>query len=293
MAHIPGLGRQAFVIGSWHEAPNPTLLRSEVSADAIDFEWSAQGTQVYKVTAKGTLRKSDAAPGGVLEAFDVRCSCPDGVRQRLATVMGGKLHVCKHAAAALAMVLDPAVKAREAEEAKLRAAAEAREAKLREQQRAKQQALLVAERVKQDAEMPGERARIEHGLKNQKAEDVVTLLQAGLRTLDGLRAAAALFPPAVFPPPSIRHCRRCGEDYDLNIPAQLVCRLEHPDEHVSRRWDDSKHSYSECNKCGKTFNLDGYSSFGRKRKHDPWEEGPYCWEGEHKAEDESSSDDDE
>ena len=283
MAHIPGLGAQAFVKGSWHEAPNPTLLLSEVSDDSVDFEWSAQGTQVYTVTAKGALCKSEAAPGAVLlKALDVRCSCPDGVRQQLATVMGGKLHVCKHAAAALAAVLDPAVKAREAEQAALR-----------EEQRKQQQALLAAERVKQEAEMPGERARIEYGLKNHKVEDVMLLLHSGLGTLQGLRAAAALFPPAVFPPPSIRHCRRCGEDYDLNIPAQLVCKLEHPDEDVRRVWDDSKHSYSECNKCGKTFDLDGYSSMGRKRKNDPCEEGQYCWEGEHKAEDESSSDDDE
>ena len=281
MAHIPGLGTEAFVKGSWHEAPNPTLVRSEVSANGIDFEWSAQGTQVYKVTAKGALRVCDAAPGGVqLKALDVRCSCPDGVRQQLATAMGGKLHVCKHAAAALRTVLDPAVKAREAEQQKLR-----------EQERVKRQALLAAERAKQDAEMPGERARIEYGLTNQKAEDVIRLLHAGLGTLDGLRAAAVLFPPAVFPPPSMRHCRRCGKDYDLNIPEQLACQLEHPYDEVSRRWDDSKHSYSECSKCGKTFDLDGYSSIARKRKHDPYEQGPYCWEGQHKGEDESSSDD--
>ena len=115
MPHIPGLGIQAFVKGSWNQTQAPTLLRSVVSSDRIDFEWSAHGTQVYKVTAKAALRRSDEASGGVqLEALDVRCSCPDGVKQHLATAVGGKLHVCKHAAAALATVLDPTMKAREA-----------------------------------------------------------------------------------------------------------------------------------------------------------------------------------
>jgi hypothetical protein len=153
------------------------------------------------VTAKGALRTNDEALGGVqLEALDVRCSCPDGVKQHLATAVGGKLHVCKHAAAALDSVLDHTMKAREAAQAKLR-----------EQHQLKQQALLAAERVKHDAEMPGERARIEHGLKNFEAETVVQLLRSGLGTLDGLRAAAVLFPRDVFPPPSIQHCRRCGK----------------------------------------------------------------------------------
>ncbi len=57
--------------------------------------------------------------------------------------------------------------------------------------------------------------------------------------------------------------------------------MEHSGEHVSRQWDDPKHSYSECSICGKTLHLDGYSSFGRKRKKDPYKQGQYCWEGEH------------
>jgi hypothetical protein len=282
MPHIPGLGKQAFVKGSWHQTPTPTLLRSAVSSDRIDFEWSAHGTQVYQVTAKAALCRSDCDSGGVqLEALDVRCSCPDGVKQHLATVVEGKLHVCKHAAAALTAALDPTMGVREVEHAKLR-----------EQHRLKQQELMAAERVKQDVEMPGERARIEHGLKNLEADKVVLLIRSGLSTLDGLRAAAVLFPRDVFQPPSIRHCQRCGEDYDLNIPAQRVCRLTHPHDHVSRQWSDSKHSYSECSKCGKTFDLDGYSSFGRKRKQDPYEQGPYCWEGEHDSGGGSGSGDD-
>jgi hypothetical protein len=192
MPHIPGLGTQAYVNGSWHQTPNPTLLRSVVSADHIDFEWSAQGTQVYRVTAKGALRTNEEASGGVrLVALDVRCSCPDGVKQHLATAVGGKLHVCKHAAAALTTVLDPTMKALEADQAKLR-----------EQHHLKQQALLAAERVKQDADMPGERARIEHGLKSVDADKLVLLLRSGLGTVCGLRAAAVLFPREVFPPPS-------------------------------------------------------------------------------------------
>ena len=278
MAHIPGLGAHSYAVGSWHQAPTPTLLRSETTAAAFDFAWSASGTAVYSVTATGALRKSAAAPGGVrLEALEVQCSCPDGVRQLLLSKTGGKLYVCKHGAAALASVLDPAVKAHEAEAAKLL-----------ERQLAAAQAAAAAERVKQDAQMPGERARIQHALTNRSAEDVVKLFRSRITTLDGLRAAAALFPADVFPPPSMRHCRRCGKDYDSNIPTQLVCQVHHPDGKVSRRWDDSKHSYSECSTCGKTFDLDGYSS--RRRRDDPVEQGPYCWQGEHKAEGEAGSD---
>ena len=65
MPHIPGLGIQAFVKGSCHQTQAPTLLRSAVSSDRIDFEWSAHGTQVYKVTAKAALRRSDVDSGGV------------------------------------------------------------------------------------------------------------------------------------------------------------------------------------------------------------------------------------
>ena len=270
MACIPGLGVQSYTVGSWHEAPTPTLVRSVVTAAAFDFAWSASGTAVYTVTAKGALRKSAAAPGGVrLEALEVQCSCPDGVRQLLMRKLGGKLCVCKHGAAALASVHDPAVKAHEAEAAKLR-----------ERQLAAAQAAAAAERAKQDARMPGERARVEHGLTNRSAEDVVQLLRSRLSTLAGLRAAAALFPADVFPPPSMRHCQRCGKDYDLHIPAQLVCKLGHPDRQVSTRWEDSKHSYSECGKCGKTFGYHGYAS----SDVDCDEDAAYCWLGKHKAE---------
>ena len=121
MPHIPGLGIQAFVKGSCNQTQAPTLLRSVVSSDRIDFEWSAHGTQVYKVAAKAALRRSDADSGGVqLQALDVRCSCPDGAKQHLATVVGGKLHVCKITAAALTAVLDPTMGVREVEQAKLR-----------------------------------------------------------------------------------------------------------------------------------------------------------------------------
>ena len=68
MPHIPGHGIQliqTFVKGSWYPTQAPTLLRSAVSSDRIDFEWSAHGTQVYKVTAKAALRRSDGDSGGV------------------------------------------------------------------------------------------------------------------------------------------------------------------------------------------------------------------------------------
>ena len=259
---------KSYTVGSWHDAPTPTLVRSEVTAAAFDFAWSASGSAVYSVTAKGAIRKSAAAPGGVrLEALEVQCTCPDGVRQLLMSHMGGKLCVCKHGAAALASVHDPAVKSHEAEAAKQR-----------ERQLAAEQAAASAERAKQDAQMPGERARMEHALTNRSAEDVVDLLRSRLGTLDGLRAAAALFPADVFPPPSMRHCQRCGKDYDLHIPAQLVCKLDHPDGQVSTRWESSKRSYSECGTCGKTFDHHGYGS------EESDEDGAYCWQGEHKAE---------
>lgn len=292
MAHIPGLGSSAYTKGSWHSAPTPTLLRSEVRAAAFDFEWSASGTKVYKVTATGAFRKSAAAPGGLqLQSLEVKCSCPDGEKQLLASSTGGKLYVCKHGAAALRTVQDPAVTAVEAAEAKIRDQQAAKEAAKLAAERATLAAKLVAEHVKQEEQMPGERARIEYGLTKREAGDVVKLLLSGLRTVDGLRAAATLFPPSAFPPPSIRHCRRCGADYDLNIPAQLACQLEHPEDHVRTHWEDSKHCYEECGKCGKTFNLQGYSDFGYRKRSDPTEGGPYCWEGTHKPEDESSSDD--
>ena len=290
MAHIPGLGAAAYTVGSWNKAPAPTLLRSEVTAAGFDFEWRASGTAVYTVTAKGGFRKSAASPGGVqLDELKVHCSCPDGAKQRVATAAAGKLFVCKHGAAALSTVQDPAVRAEEAKQAQLQAQLQAKQAQLQAQLRAKEAAKLAAERATQDKEMPGERERVEYGLKQRDAAAVVELLLAQLRTVDGLRAAATLFPPAVFPPAAIRHCRRCGKDYDLNIAAQRVCQVEHPSEEVSTRWEDSKHCYDECGKCGKTFNLDGYSSFSR-RKADPVDDGPFCWEGEHKGEDESSSD---
>ncbi len=48
----------------------PTLLRSVVISDRIDFVWSAHGTQVYKMAAKAALRRSDVDSGGVqLEAL--------------------------------------------------------------------------------------------------------------------------------------------------------------------------------------------------------------------------------
>lgn len=283
MAHIPGLGTKSFAVGSWHSAATPTLLRSDVSATGFSFEWSATGTQVYTVKASGALRQSAAAPGGTLaEALCCTCTCPDGARQALATETLGKLYVCKHGAAALNSVLDPAVKAEEATQ-------EATQRQLA----AQQAATLAAERVKQDAEMPGERARIEQGLTKRKAKEVVAPLFARLRTLEGLRAAVAFFPPEFLPPPSTQHCRRCGMDYDVNIPSQLVCRVEHTYTEGSRRWEDSKHSYDECSKCGGAFNLDGYSSLGRRKRGDPVDSGPFCWEGAHKASSEPDSDEDE
>ncbi len=77
------LGIQAFVKGSWYPTQAPTLLRSVVSSDRIDFEWSAHGTQVYKVTAKAALRRSDGNSGGVqLEALSDERRFVCGLKRR-------------------------------------------------------------------------------------------------------------------------------------------------------------------------------------------------------------------
>ena len=69
---IPGLVREVYIAGSRHSANTPQLIRSEVNDDtSVDFEWQAEGSSIYRVTAKGMLT------GSSIDAFKVVCSCPD------------------------------------------------------------------------------------------------------------------------------------------------------------------------------------------------------------------------
>jgi hypothetical protein len=36
-----------------------------------------------------------------------------------------------------------------------------------------------------------------------------------------------------------------------------------------------------CTRCDKDFNLDGFHSWGKRKKSDPCDSGPYCFEGAH------------
>lgn len=253
MTQIPGLTWQAFVAGSWHSAPTPELVRSEVSPSGVSFEWRAVGSAVYLITATGRA----GPPGGL----DVSCSCPDGAKQSAATATSGRLHVCKHAAAALQSVLDPAAVA-------AGAASEAASA-----------ARSIATKAAQEAALPGERQRLEDGLKQRTAEDVVSLLKSRLKTLEGLQLMSRLLPAAVLPPASaLKTCRRCGEKWNPEVASQRVCRVPHPDGESTTRWDGSKKSWQECGACGKTHSLDGFFAGGRRKRDD---EGGYCFEGAH------------
>eukprot|EP00563_Minutocellus_polymorphus_P020753 CAMPEP_0197715744 /NCGR_PEP_ID=MMETSP1434-20131217/856_1 /TAXON_ID=265543 /ORGANISM="Minutocellus polymorphus, Strain CCMP3303" /LENGTH=70 /DNA_ID=CAMNT_0043299953 /DNA_START=29 /DNA_END=242 /DNA_ORIENTATION=- len=46
-------------------------------------------------------------------------------------------------------------------------------------------------------------------------------------------------------------------------------------------WDTSKKSWEHCRRCGKDFALDGFHSWGKRRRDDPETEGPYCYETTH------------
>ena len=113
----------------------------------------------------------------------------------------------------------------------------------------------------------------------------MTLLQERMDTTDGLQALTQLFPPDILPPKQTQWCPRCEKEYDPQIPADNLCRKEHPLDRVREMWDTSKKSWNECEDCGKTFGLNGFHSWGRRRRDDPQEEGDYCFEyGRHQEE---------
>jgi hypothetical protein len=95
---------------------------------------------------------------------------------------------------------------------------------------------------------------------------------------NGLRQLAALFPESVTPKPSVIHCIRCDKDFDPKYCSKLSYKVAHPEAMVHQRWGDSKKSWDECGRCGKTFNCDSMHGLDRCAVED---EGPWCFEGGH------------
>ena len=264
---IPGLVPAAYRAGSFNTAPTPELVSATTTAAGVEFEWQAKGSSVYSITASGSLR----AEGDGFVGLKVECSCPDGQRQKLASLQRGTIIVCKHGFAALNSVQDPEAVATAVASAKRQKVEAAEREKQAKQQQEEQRRL-------QEAEMPGERARIEYGLKSLSAQDVVKQLSTAAQRLDGLRHLSALFPPSKMPTPSVQHCVRCDTDYDPQFASQRVCRVEHPHDACRTMWEGSKKSWQECSRCGKTFGCDGMHSWDRRAVED---QGEWCFEGEH------------
>lgn len=272
---IPGLVKSVYNAGSRHSAPVPTRVRSDVQESISDFEWEAEGNSVYRVTAKGSIvAKSESDTAFDFNAFRVNCTCPDGARQSLLSLQTKRLYVCKHAKAALDSVIDPgaekALHARRQEQIE--------QAKITRAKRAEEEKRIKEE---QERDLPGERKRIEYGLEKLTGEEIVAILKNQAKTVEGLKALAQVFTSDVMPTRKEEQCGRCNETYDPQIPADRICRIEHPDSRVSQKWDTSKKSWQHCRQCDKTFGLDGYHSSGKRRRDDPEEEGDYCYEGEH------------
>ena len=58
---ITGLVKDAYIKGSWHSAPAPSLTKADVeeSTGKVDFELTAHGSGTYKITVKGEIRILD------------------------------------------------------------------------------------------------------------------------------------------------------------------------------------------------------------------------------------------
>lgn len=270
--------------GSRYDAPTPKLIRSEIGeGSAVNVEWEASGSSTYQVTAKGSvvIASWDKSGNPVFQAdptdvgcLRVTCSCPDGQRQRVSSLSSRKLVVCKHAKAALDSVLDEGARI-DIMSQKQQRATEA--SQLVEQKENERKAQLKA----QDEQLPGERQRIQHGLEKLGAEAVFEILKTRVETLDGLKALVQVFPTEIMPPKVSERCGRCQKDYDPQISSDRRCRIEHPYDKVRTEWDTSKKSWSCCGRCGKTFHLDGFHSWGKRKRDDPYDEGEYCFDGEH------------
>lgn len=264
---IPGLVKKVYIQGSRHSAKEPPeLIRFDLSEEKADFEWKAKGskTEPYTITAKGSINAKHSEEGYEFDflSFQVKCSCPDGDRQRLASLKTKKHYVCKHAFAALNTVLDEnADKALESEHL----------------QRKEE---IKSEKDRQNIEFPGERDRIEHGLFKITGEELIKILKRQIETTDGLKALISLLPSNIIPPKKNETCGRCGNDYDPQFISDRICRIPHPPEEWYTEWDGSRKSWTECQQCKKTFNLNGFES--RKRgRNDPQDMGNFCFEGEH------------
>lgn len=238
---------------------------------------------MYTITAKGKLEQTgwtEPAPDYLGKIADpepifsglglrVRCSCPDGDRQWASSEKAGKLRVCKHATAALESVVDAVAVAMAVKTGAARAA------KLKKE-KVQRAGKLVKERAAQDKALPGERARIEHGLRNLPATEIVAHLQREIESLAGLRNLARIFGSGVMPAKQVLRCLRCDRDYDPHFGT--ACKIQHPADCCVTRWDGSKISWSECMRCNSTFDLDGVHSWGRNAVGD---DGEYCFEGQH------------
>lgn len=275
---------------TWHSAGTPELIRSEVvNGTVVDFQWRAVGSAVYSVTAKGEIQQVDTDSNGTplfdTNSFRVVCSCPDGDRQQLESRSSNELYVCKHGKAALDSVLDATASA------KIKANKEAAvaEARLKAEERKK---YLIEQRQLQDREMPGERERIHYGLSKRSDEDIAKLVKKAAMTMGGLKALTKIFPEEVMPPKQTIRCGRCDQEYDPQIPSDRVCREEHPEDKCKMMWDGSKKSWEHCRRCGKDFRLDGFHSWGKRKRDDPEDEGPYCYETVHVPMEDYDEDDD-
>jgi hypothetical protein len=187
----------------------------------------------------------------------------------------GTAIVCKHAHAALSSVLDMELERNEAKRAP------------------KTTGDRYAGFATLDLALPGERTRLEHGLTSSTAEEVLAMIRTRLGTVDGLRAAAQLFPPSLMPTKIVRYCQRCEKEWDPQFPAQSRCRIEHPYDCVSTQWEGSKVSYSHCSECGEDFNGEGTSNVRRLRGIPSIHEKSWCFEGAHIAEREEGEGDSE
>lgn len=283
---IPGLVKEAYIPGSWHTAGTPELIRSVVNGNEVDFEWRAVGSSVYSITAKGAVRLlKSGAPTYDANSFKVVCSCPDGDRQQIVSRSSNKLYVCKHARASLESVLDTAATA----QIKAKQEAAAAEGRKKAEQHEK---FLEEQRGLQESEMPGERERIEYGLSKRSDADIAKLVKNASETVEGLKALTKIFPEDVLPSKKTVVCGRCKQEYDPQIPSDNVCREDHPYERRKTMWDGSKKSWEHCRRCGKDFGLDGFHSWGKRKRDDPEDEGDCCYETTHVPEEEYDTDDD-
>lgn len=228
----------------------PIATTGEVSGTygTIKAHWTMHGSQQYTISLNGHVS------GGSTKSLSVVCSCPDGDHQAQATRLTGQLRVCKHGYACLQTVIDTEESDRhdaaEAEVAKAKAAAEAEVLKA--------QAAADAEVCKaQEETMSGERARVDHVLTTLTADNMKDTLLKAVKTVDGLRLLASLFPAAQYPAKTSVVCLRCHKTYDQNYPSR--CEMDHPEAACQRTYKDMKGSDYECRRCGSEFHVDGWS----------------------------------